>query len=160
MKEGRLCPSCNRFIMNTCKGYEWYELKEIRFCRWQVLFLLENFHAYPTDPYTSGYTEAPRTSHRIGANAPFESQAVVFAELEYRIEKTGTDGKWLISDVQKGVTLRELAYEPRRALHYCAGWTRKRLSYSAWAKQIKYRHNSTTKPLQKQGGIDKLPLRV
>lgn len=159
-REGHLCQICSRSIKNTCTGYEWYEIREIRFCVWQVMFLLENIGEYPPDPHVSGYTDAAHTSTRIGANAPFEAQAVLWAEIDYRLKQTGLAGNWLRREIDNGVTLGELPYEPRSALHYISGWARKRMSYGAWLKQREYRQKLTTKTHQKQAKFDKIALRV
>jgi len=128
----------------TCRGTaEWWPFSELWLCRIQILFLLENYHAYPPNPYVSGYTEAPKTSMRIGAVAPFEAEAQIWAEVDFRLEQTGVQGKWLLADAQKGITLGELAYEPRQALHYISGWYRKQSSFAQW----KYDQERRRKPI-------------
>ncbi len=136
----RDCAFCRRLKEGSCRGTsDWWPIRELWLCRIQTYFLIGNMGAYPSNPYTSGYTEAPLTSHRIAAQAPFETEATVWAELEYRLERTGVEGKWLVRDVQNGVELNQLSPEPRLALHFISGWYRKQMRFSTWQWERKHR---------------------
>lgn len=128
----------------NCRGTaEWWHLNEIWLCRIQVMFLIDNLGAYPPDPHISGYTEAPHVSTRIGANAPYEAEIVLWAEVRYRLERTNTEGKWLVREIERvGLSnpdwefiIKHLPYEPQSALYYVAGWVRKRMPYKDWKRQ-------------------------
>ncbi len=167
------CAKCKHLWDETtqkgnCRGTaEWWSLSEIWLCRVQVMFLLANLCAYPPDPRVSGYTDAPHTSTRIGANAPYEAGSMLWAELQYRLKRTGTAGNWLVREVEKiGLSnpdwefiIKHLPHEPKSALYYISGWVRKRMSFADWVRQREDR-KLKGKTYQKQGGIDKLPLGV
>ena len=147
------CARCKHLIKDgNCRGTsEWWPLRELWLCRIQMMFLLANLDAYPQNPYTSGYTEAARTSYRVKANAPFEAEGVLWSEVNYRLDRTGAIGKWLLREVQLGVTLGELAYEPRQALHYMSGWKRKPLAFAKWQWEQTHRrkHDKISSKLTK-----------
>lgn len=141
------CAKCRHLMRDgNCRGSGvWWPIKELWLCRLQCLFLIAELlplseGLYPQDIYSSGYTEAARTSFRIGSAAPFESALTVRGELQYRLDRTGISGKWLVKEVQNGVSLGELPYETRQALHYVSGWRRKLSSYKTWLRQRERRH--------------------
>ncbi len=140
------CAHCSHLMRDgMCRGTaDWWPIKEIWFCRIQNMFLIEQLlplplGTYPPDTYLSGYTEAPRTSFRGGSKAPYESALALRGELTRRLDRTGDHGKWLIREVQNGVGLGELPYEPRCALHYVSGWWPKIMPYEKWRWQQEHR---------------------
>ncbi len=129
----------------SCRGTaRWWPIHELWLCRRQVIFLLEHVEdmddgKYPDNPYESGYTEAAHTFTRIGNRAPFESVIQLRAELLKRLDKTGVAGKWLLREVQAGVPLEQLDYEPRLALHFISGWWERKCSFKRWVWDQEHR---------------------
>lgn len=137
------CARCKHLWDETtqkgnCRGTaEWWPLNEIWLCRVQTMFLLANFGDYPPDLYESGYTEASHISTRIGANAPYEAESVLWSELSARLwshGKTGEAGEALLDEVQKQQVqdYKYLSRPAQRALNYISGWRRKLQNYSDW----------------------------
>ena len=105
----------------------------VRFCRAEVLFIIENLWeirdgSWPKQDRETGYTDAgvrgqPRQS------APFEKSAQIAAEVDLRLSRCGIEGKLLEYEVQDGRELSETSYQ---VLNYVSGWRRKRQSYNQW----------------------------
>ena len=118
----------------------WYPPNKITFTQSQMLFLLENLDLlgagdYPPDPYSSDEQKGGKHSYR----APFVTAVELSAEITSRLVRTGVDGKLLLAEAKLGLDIVLLSYEAKRALKYCAGWRRKKMSYQSWKNQNKYR---------------------
>ncbi len=138
------CQSCSSWA--GCSGKSWYSISELRFCRFQTQWVINNFltvdgdaivvinDLWPPEGRETGYTDGPQ--HFISAHAAFERPMQIVAEVHWRLERTKQDGKLLVLQVKSDVNLGQAA---RDALAYCSGWRRKRLGYSAWKKQRNWR---------------------
>ena len=122
--------------------------KEIVFERNQVLWLLFNLPLlkegmWPPNPYVSGYTDEPMGKSKRYKRAYFETPVQFAAEISFRLDKTGIDGKLLLAQVMgfDRVTVEDLQEEAHYALNYISGWKRKRMEYKAWRRQRVYYEN-------------------
>ena len=122
----------------------WYSPREIFFTREQMLWLLEHLPEletgnWPVNPQGSGYVDLPlKKSGR--QQAYFETPCQFAAEVSWRLDKTGEDGKILYWQVQSGVTEYELLeHEAKEALNYMSGWRRRQTSYSRFNTNRRYR---------------------
>jgi hypothetical protein len=61
---------------------------------------------------------------------PFSSPVEISAEVKYRLERTGRDGRELLQQIR--LHYSRLDNEPYRALTYMSGRHRKRQSYQQW----------------------------
>lgn len=118
---------------------EWYSPKEITFTRDQVLWILRHLEMmregnYPPEP-SSGYTE-PLGKKRTRRGAYFETPCVIVAEVDWRLERTGIDGKLLLAEVKAEYTY--FSQEAWTALNYISGWKRKKTPYSQWKASRNY----------------------
>ena len=121
----------------------WWKPSEIVFSRLQVLWLVENRGVageWPVNEAETGYTDMTKVMISPSRHAYFERPCQVYAELDYRIKKTGVDGKLLVRQIQH----EELYLEPeaKSALNYICGYERKRMKYRDWKRQRRYRLNS------------------
>jgi hypothetical protein len=141
------CDCCK----NPCPSIhtDYHPINEIRFCRVQVLWLIEYIDIlrdgnYPKQPKETGYVDSI-IQRRPSQEAGFVNAALVAAELDARLQATKKDGETLEHEVRVlGVDVYELlSPAARNALGYCSGWKRKRLKYSAWFKQGNYRRTKT-----------------
>lgn len=135
----KTCRDCQSW--NDCIGKESYTIADVRWCRYQCRWLIENFlkvdagnivisqDTWPVGPKETGYTESPKTSHTINAHAPYEKPLQIVAELHYRIDRTGKDGRLLVLEV---LNQCNLSNEANQALSYVSGWKRKHRSYRQW----------------------------
>ncbi len=139
------CNNCRNW--DGCGGKVYYKMSEISYCRYQSIFIIEHFFrvvgdqiiverdSWPREESDSGYTEAPRTGHTsISANAPYEKPCQIVAELHYRIERTGQDGRELIMLIRDEAGLSTAA---RNSLNYISGFKRKREDYKRWLRYRK-----------------------
>jgi hypothetical protein len=136
---------------------QWYRASEIKFTQRQIIWILENLTLfregiYPTNPYGSGYTEAPHNRCRKGSarHAPFERACDVAAEVEVRLKRTGLDG-FLLEAIHcwgkdetemaaiMGMGLAAVFKRTDNALRYIAGWRRKPYSYKDFVSHKKVR---------------------
>ena len=141
--------------MSTNK--QWYRPSEIKFTQRQVIWILEYLTLfregiYPTDPGTSGYTDAPYTGSRkrSARHAPFERACDIAAEVEVRLKRSGLDG-FLLEAIHcwgkdetemagvMGMSLAAVFRRTDNALRYIAGWRRKPYSYKDFVSHKKVR---------------------
>lgn len=136
---------------------EWYSILEIRFCKYQVKWILSYLGelkgeqgkeaqrdmkegTWPISPVGSTWIEQPINSPRRIKNAAFEKPCEIAGEVELRLRKTGKDGLALLSVYCYGVPIGELAeynhiskdeVERRMdsSLYYVSGWRRKIYRY-------------------------------
>lgn len=130
------CRECKDY--RDCPGKPWFHYGEIRFCIYQVCFIIYNEDVlrsggWPADPDGSSYID-PKVQTAFKSEAYFIKPVGILAEVEYRRKRTGTDGKLLRAQVEGGKDIDELEPEARSALMYIKGWRRKRMSYNAWKK--------------------------
>lgn len=76
---------------------DWYSPNRLRFTRSQILWLIKHLptlrqHQYPPDPRETGYIDPGTIVKRGKPRAPFETAALLLAELEEKIEACGMDG--------------------------------------------------------------------
>jgi hypothetical protein len=140
-----VCPKCRDW--EGCKGYKWYTVSDIVYCRVQCLWLIETFltikgdqivmdrFTWPSEEGT-GYTEAPKTSFASAAHAPYEKIVQCVGILSARLENTGKDGRLLVLEVENESV--ELSKDARNALNYSCGGNPKRMKYPAWLRFRKY----------------------
>lgn len=146
-KDYRDCEGHN-YIIKTEAGEEyvsWYNYEEIRFCPYQIYFIIENeallgTGRWPDSPESSSSIEPSiKTGYR--SEAYYTKPEIILGEFNKRLSRTGTHGKLLRAEISAGL---ELSQESKDALMYVKGWRRKRMSFSAWKKQGRYRNDYQT----------------
>jgi len=135
------CRECRDY--RDCAGKPWYSYSEVRWCPYQVLWLIEHLETllignWPTHPEGSSYTDSMIKRRVTSTTAYYTKPCEVASELEWRIRQTGVDGKLLIAEVLAGKTY-ELSVEAQNAFMFIKGWRRKLMSYQRWKAQRKYR---------------------
>lgn len=139
------CRDCQTY--KDCVGKPWFHYGEIRFCPYQVIWIIENSEVlrargWPLNPDGSSYTD-PGRKKGYASEAYYVKPVGILAEVEYRRKRTGISGKLLKAEVLAGL---DLSRESRDALMYIKGWRRKRMSFRAWKKQRKY-YQKVIKPV-------------
>lgn len=137
------CRKCQTY--QDCAGKDWFHYGEIRFCPYQVIFIIRGTEIlragnWPANPDGSSYID-PNIKTGYRSEAYYAKPTGILAEVEYRLKRTGTDGKLLRAEVLAGL---DLSQESKDALMYIKGWRRKRMSYQSWRKQRDYRKGSET----------------
>ena len=134
------CRDCKRW--RDCIGKPWYSFSDIRWCPFQVMFIIEHRGElldgeWPDSPDNSSYTDAGiQTSP--GHEAYYVKPELVIGEVEKRLETTREAGEALIGEVDSGLSIDGLSPPAYRALMYLKGKTRKRVSYPLWKTQGNY----------------------
>jgi len=141
---------------------EWYSPGKIRFQRDEMIWMTENLPLleegiWPREPSESGYTETANVQKSRSHKAPFETAAQYFAEVTARMFPKDENGKIiqpalhaacnvLVWEVQHGLNDYELlSPTAKTALNYISGWDRRKMSYSKWKRQRRYRGGQTIK---------------
>ena len=145
------CPGWKR-----CIGKDYYFYSEIRFCRYQIYWILQHaetlHHEWPApDQSDSAMTE------QYATEAAFVKPVLIITEVEERLKSTGACGEHLRDMVKAGIWIEYLSRNPRDALNYISGKRRKDLSFSKWRYQ-KEQRKMKSKSLH-FGGLDRI-LRV
>lgn len=131
------CRKCKTY--KDCAGKPWYHYGEIRWCPYQVIFIIENLEvliagSWPPNPDDSSYIDPQiRTGYR--SEAYYTKPVEILAEVEYRLKRTGVDGKLLKAEILGEL---ELSKESKSALMYVKGRRRKRMSYKRWLRHRRY----------------------
>lgn len=131
---------------------EWYSYGQFTFKREQVLWALRNADFFregkwPPQNIVTGYTDPGIRRKGVKREPAFVKPEIIIAEVDWRLEKTGVDGKLLMAEVDAGY--ERFSDEAWRALNYISGWKRKEDSYSAWKAKRKWRKKIKTYSLNR-----------
>ena len=148
-----LCKVGNCPGYKKCNGFEWYDYGDFRWCPFQIYWAILNAESlrvgnWPSPPE---HLETDDTRKHLATEAYFVKACSVVAEVDARLTRTGKDGIWLVSLIERECPIDELPYDPLMAFHYITGWHRygknhaKWQNYSGWKKHRKYRAKLATK---------------
>lgn len=132
-KETGLCQDCRSY--KGCGGHENYSYPEIRWCPYQVIWLIENADSLRTSGWDidDDNLGSPNTKTQAG----FVNIANVLAEVDIRVAAAGRHGQKLRDQIlQEGRTFSNLSFQAMAALMYIKGWRRKRIPYARWLREI------------------------
>ena len=130
----RDCFKCKRW--QRCSGLEWYSFGMIRWCPWQVLWII--YHRISLGVGQWPIDQKPEGEKRRGkpkAEAYYVKAVLVLAEVMNRIEMAGDDGLALLKEGDKGADISSLSDPAYNALLYVKGKKRKRQSYLEWDRR-------------------------
>ena len=138
------CRDCKDY--KDCRGKEWYHYGEIRFCPYQVMFIIVNSELlvigeWPKRPQ-GAYTDFLPLD--ISTEAYYTRPTSILAEVEIRLGRINRYCKLaLIDEVNNGLTFDTLSRPAIDALMYAKGWRRKRSSFSHWLSSKNNVQNDT-----------------
>jgi hypothetical protein len=132
------CRSCKDYRL--CIPPEWFNYAEIRFCPYQVVWIIqfaETLKAgrWPKDPNMADDNQGGKN---IKTEAAFTKPILIIAEVESRLGRTGINGKLLVAQIQAGREFSNLDKEAWDALLYVKGWKQKPESFPVWKKKRKW----------------------
>lgn len=131
------CLKCQSY--KDCLGKPWFHYGEIRFCPFQILWIIEHSETmianWPSAPEGSSYVD-PRIHTGYRSEAHYAKSVGILGEVEYRLQRTRVDGKLLREQVENGKDIAMLAPEARSALMYIKGWRRKKIGYKRWLREV------------------------
>lgn len=127
-------------------GKPWFHYGEIRFCPYQVCWIIEHSDTiiagnWPANPDGSSHTD-PKITAGYKSEAYYVKPTAMLGEVEYRLKRTGVDGKLLRAELLAGL---DLSRESKDALMYVKGWRRKRMTYQRWLRDRRYWDRKLTK---------------
>ncbi|MCJ7805712.1 hypothetical protein MUP46_03670 [Patescibacteria group bacterium] len=135
------CRSCKSWKECPTPERDWYSYGEIRWCPYQVFFLLKwaeylRIGIWPTPESTC---ETPKRT--LSKEAQYVNAAIVIAELDYRLGKTGIKGELLASQCKEPDRdkMDYLSDSAKDALYYVSGWARKATNFATWLAVNRYR---------------------
>jgi len=139
------CRACKDY--RECIGKEWFHYGQIRWCPYQVLWIIMNASIlrdgrWPQDP---DRTDSNLGQRSIKTEASFVKPEIILAEVEQRMERTGTQGELLVTQVEDGRMLTNLSPGAREVLMYVKGFRRKRIGFKKWLREVYYRSKSGEK---------------
>lgn len=131
------CRKCKDY--RDCAGKPWFHYGQIRFCPYQVLWIIEHSDTllagdWPPDPDSSSYVD-PDIKGSLKDEAYYAKPVGILAEVNARLARTGTHGKLLRAEVLADL---DLSQEAKDALMYVKGWRRKRMSFQKWLRDRRY----------------------
>jgi hypothetical protein len=132
------CRDCKDYRL--CIPPDWFNYAEIRFCPFQVIWIIEHAETlrdgeWPRDPNIADNNQGGRN---IKTEAAFTKPILILAEVESRLRKTGINGRLLVAQIEAGHEFSNLDRDARDALLYIKGWRQKRMGFSQWKKDRKY----------------------
>jgi hypothetical protein len=131
------CRDCKDY--RGCIPPEWFNYAEIRFCPYQVLWVIANSDIFRAGHWPKNPNGDDSSGQKgIKAEAAFVKPILILAELESRLERTGIQGKLLVAQIEAGYEFNMLDREARDALFYVKGWRRKRISFIDWKRKRRW----------------------
>jgi hypothetical protein len=145
MSEPGDCRHCRDY--RECIGKPWFNFAEIKFCIYQILWILLNADTlrtghWPQDPDNPSDNLGQRS---IKTEASFVKPGIIIAEVEKRLERTGIQAELLITQVEDGRTLSNLSDGAREVLMYVKGLSRKSTGFKRWLRKVYYRSQDAQK---------------
>lgn len=130
------CRRCTNWRL--CPGKESYLFAYLRWCPYQILWVLANSETLHSGKWPPQYSpfEEPRKK-QLNEEGYFVKPAIIIAEVEKRLETCGTPGKLLIREAQAGEALETLSDEAFSVVLYVKGWRRKETDFNTWRRHYR-----------------------
>lgn len=144
------CLDCKDY--KDCIGKPWYTYQEIRFCPYQIIWIIENWGPlekgnWPDCPDGSRHID-PMIKTGFSNEAYFVKAVGIIAEVKKRLETTGEAGEALVDEIEDGnvtvivedgrIKFDGLSRPAYRALMYVKGKRRKLIDYRRWLRVVYY----------------------
>lgn len=123
------------------QGQEWYFYYELRYCPYQIMWILQNLEDFELDIYPPHPRyEEPDIAAGYANQAYFCKPRAIYADINSRLGRTGKDGIILIEQLkQEKILFKELRPQARNACLYIRGVYPKETDYPQWLATINYR---------------------
>lgn len=144
------CRTC-KGKYKECIGKACYTISDIRYCPYQVLWLIEEFfhldgggiYRCNIDWPDTEMADMPSIQRFAQTSAYFTKAIEIIAELAVRLKRLGRSGELLLAELQAGME-GNLTSEADAAFHYITGNHRKVDSYPHWKANRKYNKGKNT----------------
>jgi hypothetical protein len=138
------CEKCSKCRFPGC---EWFPIVSLRFCRLQMIFLIQHIAIlrqgeYPPCPDPSNYVRV--SMGQINFHAPYEQNVQIASEVDSRLDKLpGITRKLLETEIEYYDDMSDWSSYSRQAINYVSGWRRRRTSFIDFKKQDKRKSRMT-----------------
>ena len=136
------CRRCKRW--KGCPGEDYFYYGEIRWCPYQVIWILQNAETLRAGQWPAPRDDSPGST-QVNPEAYFVKAGIAITEVEARLDRTPGQGELLITQVQDGRTLSNLSDGARAILMYVKGFRRKRMGFRRWSREVRQSRAKTVK---------------
>ena len=147
------CQSCKRWKGCPGKWYsytengkkteeEWYHYGEIRWCPYQVIWILQNADIFRAGDWVSKHEESGE-SRQLKAEAYFVKAGIAISEIEARLAQHPSGGEILVTQIEDGRSIDTLSDGAHEILMYVKGKKRKAEDFNTWRRKRKFRQKET-----------------
>jgi len=133
------CPSCKSW--KGCAGRDWYDFRDIRWCVYQIIWILQNAYLLNAGTWPE---QIKGHSRQLRAEGYFVKAKIIMGELNARLSRTHNQGEMLITQIEDGRTFGNLSPGAYDIVMYIKGNRRKPTDFRAWQRQRRYRGKKTT----------------
>ena len=132
------CRDCKSW--KGCIGKDFFLYSEIRYCLYQMIWLIENLETLGTGEWPDE-PDDNRSVLQLKAEASFTKAIEMAAETKILLDSLPRYARDHLLDVIKAnVYIENMSYTPRTALYYISG-LRKDMDFNKWRWQIRHRKN-------------------
>lgn len=128
------CPSCKSW--KGCPGKDWYDFRDIRWCVYQIIWMLQNAGELNAGIWPE---QIRGHSRQLRAEGYFVKAKIAIGELKARLDCTHNQGELLITQIEDGREIASLSPGAYELLMYVKGKNRKPPDFRAWQRQRRYR---------------------
>lgn len=128
---------------NECDGKDWHALRDIYFCKYQVVWLIGQLELllmgeWPISPIASSDRDMPGIGGPVRTEAYYVKSEEIAGEIEWRLKRAGKDGQGLVEQIAFHHSINELTQSSKNALNYICGYNRKKTGYADWLSSRNY----------------------
>ena len=119
------------------RGKDWYHYGEIRWCPYQVIWILQHGEIFRAGQWVTKYEESAE-SKQLTAEAYFVKAGIAISEVDERLLETSNNGELLWTQIEDERTFNTLSDGAREVLMYVKGFNRKKIGFKRWLRIVYY----------------------
>jgi len=135
------CLNCKRW--KDCSGKDWYHYAEIRWCPYQVIWILQNAATLDEGSWVMDKNLMDESDRRQINEAYYIKAKIAIAEVRARLAKHPNGGEILITQIEDGRDIDALSKGAYEILMYVKGKDRKFEDFNTWRRKRKFRQKET-----------------
>ena len=126
------CQKCKRW--KECIGKAYYDYSEIKYCPYQILWILEHAVTLLSGEWPDNCSGNPEAQTSRTHEASFVKPEITIGDVERRMKTTGWVGVSLRERAEQGFTIDQLSSPEYNVLMYLKGKKEKLQTYSQWRR--------------------------
>lgn len=135
------CPSCK--MWRGCPGKEWYHYGEIRWCPYQVIWILQNVATLDEGTWVIDKNLTDESDRRVINEAYYVKAKIAIAEVRVRLARHSDSGEILVTQIEDRRSIDTLSDGAYEILMYVKGKKRKAENFNTWKRKRKFRQKET-----------------